>query len=96
VDSSSLDEVFHIPNTLMVCRGCPQIYSFPGSLVYCYLVYLGYWSEILSKQIFLLDSDMVLASIPSFIGSFGLIAYPSKLWETLLVVCTGRGTFVLS
>ena len=96
MDSSSLDEVLHIPNTLMVRGGCPQISSFPGSLVYLYLAYSDDWSENSSLGNFLLHSDKELVGIPSSASSFDLTSYPSRPWEILPVVYTGRSTFVLS
>jgi hypothetical protein len=96
VDKSSLDEVLHIPNTLMVCGGCPQTSSFPSSLVYHCLAYLDYWNEILFSERFLLHFDKGLVDIPSSAGSFGLVSYHSKLWETLSVVCIGHITFIPS
>jgi hypothetical protein len=44
----------------------------------------------------LLHSDKGLVDIPSSIGSFGLVSYHSKLWETLSVVCIGHITFIPS
>jgi hypothetical protein len=96
VDSSSLDEVLHTPNTLMAHRSCPQTSLFPGLLVYHYLVYSNDWSENPSLGNFLLHPDKELASIPSSTGSFDLASYPSRSWETLPAVYTGHSTFVLS
>jgi hypothetical protein len=96
VDSSSLDEALHTPNTLMARGSCPQTSSFPGLSVYRYLAYLDDWSENPSLGNFLLYSDKELASIPSSAGSFDLAFYPSRSWETLPIVYIGHSTFVLS
>jgi hypothetical protein len=96
MDSSSLDEALHTPNTLMVRESCPQISSFPGLLVYCYLAYSDDWSKNPSLGNFLLHSDKELAGIASFTGAFHLASYPSRSWETLHIVYTGHSTFVPS
>jgi hypothetical protein len=96
VDSSSLDDVLHIPSTLMVRGGCPQTSLFPYLPVYCCLAYSDGWSENIFSKIFLLHSDKELVGIPSSTGSFDLLSYPSRLWETLPIVYTNRSTFVLS
>jgi hypothetical protein len=96
VDNSSLGKVLHIPSTLMIHGGCPQTSLFPNLLVYHYLVYLDGWSENVFSKIFFLHSDKELASIPSSVGSFNLVYYLSRLWETMLVVYTGCITFFLS
>jgi hypothetical protein len=95
MDSSSLDEALHTPNTLMAHGSCPQTSSFPVLLVYYYLAYSDDWSENPSLRKFFLHFDKDLASIPSSAGSFDLASYPSRYWETLLVVYTGHITFVL-
>jgi hypothetical protein len=96
VDSSSLDEALHTPNTLMAHGSCPQTFSFQGSKVYHYLAYLGDWSENPSLGNFLLHFNKELAGILSSTGVFHLVSYPSKSWETLPVVYTGHSTFVPS
>jgi hypothetical protein len=96
MDSSSLYEAIHTPNTLMAHGSCPQTSSFPGLPVYCYLAYSNDWSENPSLGKFLLHSDEELASIPSSTGSFDLASYPSRPWETLLTIYTGHSTFVIS
>jgi hypothetical protein len=95
VDSSPLYEVLYIPITLMVRGGCPQTSSSPYLLVFHYLAYSDGWSENIFSKNFLLHSDKELVAIPSSASSFGLVSYPSKLWETLPTVCTGRNTYVL-
>ena len=96
MDSSSLDEVIQIPNTLMVYGGCPQNYLFPGSPVYRFLVHMNYWSENIFLEGFLLQYDKELAGIPSSVGSFSLASYPSKTWEIFSVFFIGHNTFELS
>jgi hypothetical protein len=96
VDSSSLDEVLHTPNTLMARGSCPQTSSFQGLPVYCYLAYSDDWSENPSLGNPLLHSDKELAGISSFASLFHLASYPSRSWETLPVVYTGHSTFVPS
>ena len=96
MDSSSLDEVIQIPNTLMVYGGCPQNYLFLGSPVYSFLVHMNYWSENIFLEGFLLHYDKELVGIPSFVGSFSLASYPSKPLEIMFVVCIGCNTFKLS
>jgi hypothetical protein len=96
VDSSSLDEALHTPDTLVAHGSCSQTSSFPGLLVYLYLAYSDDWSKNPSLGNFLLHSDKELASIPSFASSFDLSSYPSRSWETLPTVYTGHNTFVLS
>jgi len=95
MDSSSLDEVLHTPNTLMVRGSCPQTSLFSGLLVYRYLAYSDDWSENPSLGNFLLQPDKELVGIPSSAGSFDLASYPSKSWETLPIVYTGHCTFML-
>ena len=96
MDSSSLYEGLHTPNTLMARGRCPQTSSFPSSPVYCYLAYSDDWSENPSLGNLLLHSDKDLASIPSSVGPFHLASYPSRSWETLPIIYTGHSTFVLS
>jgi hypothetical protein len=96
VDSSSLDEALHTPNTLKARKHCPQTFSFQGSKVYHYLVYSGDWSENPSLENFLLHFDKELATILSSASVFHLVSYPSKSWETLLTIYTSHSTFVPS
>jgi hypothetical protein len=95
-NSSSLDEVLRIPNTLMARGGCLQTSSFPGLLVYHCLAYLDGWSENPFSENLLLYSDKELAGTPSSTSSFALVSYLSKLWETPHIICTDRSTFELS
>jgi hypothetical protein len=77
-----------------MARGsCPQTSSFPGLQVYHCLAYSYDWSENPFSQNSLLYSDEELDGTPSSTGSFDLVSYPSRLWETLPVVYTGRSTF---
>jgi hypothetical protein len=97
VDSSSLDEALHTPNTLKDHERCPQTFSFQGSKVYHYLVYSGDWSEKPSLENFLLHFDKELAvSFLPLVCSIHIVSYPSKALETLLIVYTGHSTFVPS
>jgi hypothetical protein len=96
MDSSSLDEVLCIPNTLMARGRYPHTSLFLGLPVYCCLVYLDDWSENPFLEDFLLHFDKELAGIPSSASSFDLSSYPSRLWETLPIVYTSHITFVLS
>jgi hypothetical protein len=96
VDSSSLDEFLHIPSTLMVHRHCPRTSSSPDLLVYRCLAYSDGSSEDLFSEIFLLHSDKELDGIPYSDGSFNIVSYPSRIWETLPAIYIGRSTFVLS
>jgi hypothetical protein len=96
MESSSLDEALHTPNTLMAYGSCPQTSSFPSLPVYHYLAYSDDWSENPSLGNFFLHLDKDLASIPYSIGSFDLASYPSRSWETLPAIYTGHSTFVLS
>ena len=93
MDSSSLDEALHIPNTLMAHGGCLQTSSFSSLPVYHCLAYSYGWSENPFLEKFLLYSDKELAGTPSSVGSFDLVSYPSMLWETLLTIYTNRSTF---
>ena len=96
MDSSSLNEALHTPNTLMAHESCPQNSSFLGLPVYHYLAYSNDWSENSSLGNFLLHFDKELVGIPSFVGSFDLASYPSRPWEILPTIYTGHNTFVLS
>jgi hypothetical protein len=96
VDSSSLDEALHTPNTLVARGSCPKTSSFPGLPVYRYLACSDDWSENTSFGNFLLHSDKEMAGIPSFASLFHLASYPSRSWETLPTFYTGHSTFVLS
>jgi len=99
MDSSSLGEVLHIPITLTVRGGCPQTYSFPDLPLHCFTITFHIpmvGVEILSRNSFLLHSGKEMVGSPSSVGSFHLVSYPSRIWETLSIVYIGRITFVLS
>jgi hypothetical protein len=96
VDNSSSDEVLHIPSILMVPGGCSQTSLFPGLPVYLLLVCLDGLNENISLERFLMPSDKGLVGIPYSTSSFGLASYPSKISETLSVLCIGHSTFVPS
>jgi hypothetical protein len=78
VDSSSLDEVLHIPNTLVVHGGCPQTSLFLDLPIYHCLAYLDCWSENIFWEISLLCSDKELVgSLLLLVNSILFLVLPS-------------------
>jgi hypothetical protein len=89
MDSSSLDEVLHIPNTLMARESCPQTSSFPDLLVYRCLAYSDDCSENPFSESFWLHFDKELDGIPSSTGSlilFLILLGFGKLYSLFILV----------